>query len=121
MFISAAVNSDPFDLQANPDPNQCLGVFGLSLYPTEKALREGFGRYGPLAGVNVVYDQRTGRSRGFAFVYFERIADSKEVWDKQSSLGIFLKGPSPQNLSNGFWEGENARNQENINWERAMD
>ncbi|CAB1320579.1 unnamed protein product [Coregonus sp. 'balchen'] len=76
------------DARANPDPNQCLGVFGLSLYTTEKDLREVFGRYGPLAGVNVVYDQRTGRSRGFAFVYFERIDDSKEVWDKLRSLGL---------------------------------
>ena len=65
--------------QANPDPNTCLGVFGLSLYTTERDLREVFSRYGPLSGVNVVYDQRTGRSRGFAFVYFERIDDSKEV------------------------------------------
>ena len=65
--------------QANPDPNTCLGVFGLSLYTTERDLREVFSRYGPLAGVNVVYDQRTGRSRGFAFVYYERIDDSKEV------------------------------------------
>jgi transformer-2 protein len=56
-----------------------LGVFGLSLYTTERDLREVFSRYGPLSGVNVVYDQRTGRSRGFAFVYFERIDDSKEV------------------------------------------
>uniref|UniRef100_A0A8C4YJF7 RRM domain-containing protein n=1 Tax=Gopherus evgoodei TaxID=1825980 RepID=A0A8C4YJF7_9SAUR len=64
---------------ANPDPNTCLGVFGLSLYTTERDLREVFSRYGPLSGVNVVYDQRTGRSRGFAFVYFERIDDSKEV------------------------------------------
>ncbi|KAG8147110.1 hypothetical protein E2320_022556, partial [Naja naja] len=63
---------------ANPDPNTCLGVFGLSLYTTERDLREVFSRYGPLSGVNVVYDQRTGRSRGFAFVYFERIDDSKE-------------------------------------------
>ena len=65
--------------RANPDPNTCLGVFGLSLYTTERDLREVFSRYGPLSGVNVVYDQRTGRSRGFAFVYFERIDDSKEV------------------------------------------
>ncbi|XP_025063896.1 transformer-2 protein homolog alpha isoform X2 [Alligator sinensis] len=65
--------------RANPDPNTCLGVFGLSLYTTERDLREVFSRYGPLTGVNVVYDQRTGRSRGFAFVYFERIDDSKEV------------------------------------------
>ncbi len=56
-------------------------MFGLSLYTTERDLREVFSRYGPLAGVNVVYDQRTGRSRGFAFVYFERLEDSKEVWD----------------------------------------
>ncbi|KAM6339253.1 transformer-2 protein homolog alpha isoform 1-T1 [Podargus strigoides] len=65
--------------RANPDPNTCLGVFGLSLYTTERDLREVFSRYGPLTGVNVVYDQRTGRSRGFAFVYFERIDDSKEL------------------------------------------
>ncbi|MBN3274507.1 TRA2A protein, partial [Polyodon spathula] len=64
--------------RANPDPNTCLGVFGLSLYTTERDLREVFSRYGPLAGVNVVYDQRTGRSRGFSFVYFERIDDAKE-------------------------------------------
>ena len=68
-----------FIQQVNPDPNTCLGVFGLSLYTTERDLREVFSRYGPLSGVNVVYDQRTGRSRGFAFVYFERIDDSKEV------------------------------------------
>jgi RNA recognition motif-containing protein len=49
------------------------------LYTTERDLREVFSGYGPLSGVNVVYDQRTGRSRGFAFVYFERIDDSKEA------------------------------------------
>ena len=78
---SKQINSYPYcwPFQANPDPSTCLGVFGLSLYTTERDLREVFSRYGPLAGVNVVYDQRTGRSRGFAFVYFERIDDSKEV------------------------------------------
>lgn len=75
--------------QANPDPSTCLGVFGLSLYTTERDLREVFSRYGPLAGVNVVYDQRTGRSRGFAFVYFERLEDSKEVWE---SVCVFIYG-----------------------------
>lgn len=56
-------------------------MFGLSLYTTERDLREVFSYYGPLVGVNVVLDQRTGRSRGFAFVYFERLEDSKEVWE----------------------------------------
>ncbi|XP_037391342.1 transformer-2 protein homolog alpha isoform X4 [Pygocentrus nattereri] len=74
--------------RANPDPNTCLGVFGLSLYTTERDLREVFSRYGPLTGVNVVYDQRTGRSRGFAFVYFERIDDAKEAMERANGMEL---------------------------------
>nr|XP_042134177.1 transformer-2 protein homolog alpha-like [Peromyscus maniculatus bairdii] len=74
--------------RANPDPNTCLGVFGLSLYTTERDLREVFSRYRPLSGVNVVYDQRTGRSRGFAFVYFERIDDSKEAMERANGMEL---------------------------------
>lgn len=65
--------------QANPDPNCCLGVFGLSLYTTERDLREVFSKYGPIADVSIVYDQQSRRSRGFAFVYFENVDDAKEV------------------------------------------
>lgn len=79
LYFINLIGIECLSYQANPDPNTCLGVFGLSLYTTERDLREVFSRYGPLTGVNVVYDQRTGRSRGFAFVYFERIDDSKEV------------------------------------------
>ncbi|XP_075068331.1 transformer-2 protein homolog alpha isoform X1 [Mixophyes fleayi] len=74
--------------EANPDPNTCVGVFGLSLYTTERDLREVFSRYGPLGGVNVVYDQRTGRSRGFAFVYFERIEDSREAMEHANGMEL---------------------------------
>lgn len=66
-------------LKANPDPNCCLGVFGLSLYTTERDLREVFSKYGPLSDVSIVYDQQSRRSRGFAFVYFENKDDAKEV------------------------------------------
>uniref|UniRef100_A0A673I9Y7 Transformer-2 protein homolog alpha n=1 Tax=Sinocyclocheilus rhinocerous TaxID=307959 RepID=A0A673I9Y7_9TELE len=76
------------DARANPDPNTCVGVFGLSLYTTERDLREVFSRYGPLAGVNVVYDQRTGRSRGFAFVYFEHIDDAKEAMERANGMEL---------------------------------
>ncbi|KAJ8371521.1 hypothetical protein AAFF_G00307580 [Aldrovandia affinis] len=85
-ILSSASHSTPS--QANPDPNTCLGVFGLSLYTTERDLREVFSRYGPLAGVNVVYDQRTGRSRGFAFVYFERIDDAKEAMERANGMEL---------------------------------
>ncbi|XP_047570696.1 transformer-2 protein homolog alpha-like [Lutra lutra] len=74
--------------RANPDPNTCLGVFGLSLYTTERDLREVFSRYGPLSGVNMVYDQRTGQSQGFAFVYFERIDDSKEAMERANGMEL---------------------------------
>ncbi|XP_018425606.1 PREDICTED: transformer-2 protein homolog alpha isoform X2 [Nanorana parkeri] len=74
--------------RANPDPNNCVGVFGLSLYTSERDLREVFSRYGPLAAVNVVYDQRTGRSRGFAFVYFERIEDSRAAMEHANGMEL---------------------------------
>uniref|UniRef100_A0A671YQJ7 Transformer-2 protein homolog beta n=1 Tax=Sparus aurata TaxID=8175 RepID=A0A671YQJ7_SPAAU len=76
--------------RANPDPNSCLGVFGLSLYTTERDLREVFSKYGPLSDVNIVYDQQSRRSRGFAFVYFENSADSKEA--KERANGMELDG-----------------------------
>ncbi|KAM4051820.1 transformer-2 protein homolog alpha-like [Anomaloglossus baeobatrachus] len=67
--------------RVNPGPNTFVGVFGLCLYTTERDIRVIFSRYGPLSGVIVVYDQRSGRSRGFAFVYFERIEDSREAME----------------------------------------
>ncbi|KAK2826432.1 hypothetical protein Q5P01_020646 [Channa striata] len=76
--------------RANPDPNTCLGVFGLSLYTTERDLREVFSKYGPLADVNIVYDQQSRRSRGFAFVYFQNCEDSKEA--KERANGMELDG-----------------------------
>ena len=74
--------------RANPDPNTCLGVFGLRLYTTERDLHKVFSRYGLLSGVNVVYDQRTGQSRGFAFVYLERIDDSKEAMERANGMEL---------------------------------
>lgn len=75
-------------MQANPDPNVCLGVFGLSLYTTERDLREVFSKYGPLADVTIVYDQQSRRSRGFAFVYFENKDDAKEVQERDVTKAL---------------------------------
>ncbi|PWA31509.1 hypothetical protein CCH79_00002857 [Gambusia affinis] len=74
--------------RANPDPNACLGVFGLSLYTTERDLRDVFSKYGPLADVCIVYDQQSRRSRGFAFVYFENTADAKEAKDRANGMEL---------------------------------
>ncbi|KAF3843096.1 hypothetical protein F7725_001945 [Dissostichus mawsoni] len=73
-----------------PHPNGCVGVFGLSLYTTERDLRDVFSKYGPLADVSIVCDQQSRRSRGFAFVYFENSVDAKEA--KERANGMELDG-----------------------------
>ncbi|XP_064647957.1 transformer-2 protein homolog alpha-like isoform X2 [Lineus longissimus] len=65
-----------------PEQSRCIGVFGLSLYTQEKDLREVLNRYGPIDEVQVVYDHQTGRSRGFAFVYFKNTADAVEAKER---------------------------------------
>lgn len=79
-------------MQTNPDPSCCLGVFGLSLYTTERDLREVFSKYGPLSDVSIVHDQQSRRSRGFAFVYFENRDDAKEVSRTACISSFFLSG-----------------------------
>lgn len=72
----------------NPNTSRCLGVFGLSLYTQERDLKEVFSKYGPLEDVQVVYDAQSGRSRGFAFVYFESVDDAKAAKDRCNGLEI---------------------------------
>jgi hypothetical protein len=40
------------------EPNEVLGVFGLSIRTTERDLEDEFARYGDVAKVVIVYDQR---------------------------------------------------------------
>jgi len=77
-------------LKDDPQPNKCLGVFGLSLRTTERDLKEVFSRYGPIDECTVVIDAQTGRSRGFAFIYFENMEDAKAA--KESCNGIEIDG-----------------------------
>lgn len=42
-------------------------------------MRDVFSKYGPIDNVQIVYDAQTGRSRGFAFVYFENKNHAAEV------------------------------------------
>ena len=60
-----------------------MGIFGLSLYTTERELKDMLTRYGPVDEINLVYDHQTGRSRGFAFVYMRNVEDAIEVNNKQ--------------------------------------
>ncbi|BES96263.1 Hypothetical protein NTJ_09072 [Nesidiocoris tenuis] len=72
----------------NPNPNRCVGVFGLSLCTTEEHLRRLFTKYGPVDSVQIIYDAKTGRSRGFGFVYFQNYEDARVAKEVCSGMEI---------------------------------
>ncbi|CAH8460758.1 unnamed protein product [Dicrocoelium dendriticum] len=74
----------------NAKPSRCLGVFGLSLHTQERDLYDIFSRYGPIDDVQLVYDNYTGRSRGFGFVYFNHVSDAKAA--KADAHGMEVDG-----------------------------
>ncbi len=74
----------------HPKPNRCLGVFGLSIYTTERQIREIFSKYGNLESVQVIFDAKSGRSRGFCFVYYESDEDAKTA--KEQCTGMEIDG-----------------------------
>ncbi|XP_023029648.1 transformer-2 sex-determining protein isoform X2 [Leptinotarsa decemlineata] len=76
----------------NPKASRCLGVFGLSVYTTEDELYHLMSKYGPVERVQVVIDAKTGRSRGFSFVYFESSEDAKVA--KEQCSGMKINGKS---------------------------
>lgn len=47
-------------------------------------------KYGPVERVQVVIDAKTGRSRGFSFVYFENAEDAKVA--KEQCTGMEIDG-----------------------------
>lgn len=62
----------------------------MGLYTTETELNHVFNKYGPIEKVSVVKDAKTGRSRGFAFVYFESLEDAKVA--KEQCTGLEIDG-----------------------------
>ncbi|XP_029048933.1 transformer-2 protein homolog alpha isoform X1 [Osmia bicornis bicornis] len=72
----------------NPNPSRCLGVFGLSIFTTEQQIYHIFSKHGPVERVQVVFDAKTGRSRGFCFVYFESAEDAKVAREQCTGMEI---------------------------------
>ncbi|GAA5908910.1 hypothetical protein JCM5296_002501 [Sporobolomyces johnsonii] len=62
-----------------PEPSNVLGVFGLSIRTYERDLEAEFSRSGRVEKVVVVYDQRSGRSRGFGFVTMGSVQDAEKA------------------------------------------
>ncbi|CAB3998428.1 transformer-2 homolog beta-like isoform X2 [Paramuricea clavata] len=70
--------------------SNCLGIFGLSLYTTERDLKDFLEKYGTVDSCQLVYDHQSGRSRGFAFAYFRDEEEAAKV--KEETSGLELDG-----------------------------
>lgn len=73
-----------------PNPSNVLGVFGLSIRTVERQLEEEFSRYGHVDKVTIVYDARTGRSRGFGFIKMAQVEEATACIEKLN--GVELDG-----------------------------
>ncbi|BGP57775.1 hypothetical protein JCM8202_002427 [Rhodotorula sphaerocarpa] len=72
-----------------PTPSNVLGVFGLSIRTQDGDLYEWFGRNGRrVEKAVVVYDQRSGRSRGFGFVTMGSIQDAESAIQDLNGLDL---------------------------------
>ena len=65
------------DNEAIGDPFKTLFISRLSTEANESDLRREFEMYGPIERVRIVRHKDTGKSRGYAFIIFERERDMK--------------------------------------------
>ncbi|KAG0335918.1 hypothetical protein BG004_008265 [Podila humilis] len=104
-------NNDPHVVG---DPYKTLHVSRLSYDCTEKDLRREFSMYGQIENIRVVKDQND-KSRGFAFIEFEREKDMKAAYKDADGIKILgrrilvdvergrtVKGWKPKRLGGGL-------------------
>lgn len=72
----------------NPSPSRVLGIFGLSVHTTDAQVRQIFSKFGIIDRLKLVYDTKTGRSRGFAFVYYQNTEDARAAKDQCAGMEI---------------------------------
>eukprot|EP01083_Nonionella_stella_P052845 140061_1 len=75
-----------------PPPSRVLGVFGMSPRTDERDLDRVFGKYGEIDTIKMIRDHRTEESRGFAFLYFQKVDDACDA--REACNGINLHGRS---------------------------
>lgn len=79
---------NPDSKHSPPGGSRVVAVFNLSIYTTEAELYDIFIKFGPLKKATVVLDAKTGRSRGFGFVYFESIEDARVAHVQANGIEI---------------------------------
>ncbi|KAG9018040.1 hypothetical protein FRB90_012543 [Tulasnella sp. 427] len=90
-FAVAKENYKPQDdPQAVGDPYKTLFISKLSKRATETDLRHEFEQYGVIEKIRIVKDKK-GRSRGYAFVVYDREKDMKSAYKDAEGLHILGK------------------------------
>ena len=80
ILIEREKNWDPHNNpSATKDPYKTLFVARLSYELTEDDLRREFERYGRIRDVKLIKDKEKQKSRGYAFIEFERSNDLKGI------------------------------------------
>ncbi|XP_070491419.1 transformer-2 protein homolog alpha-like [Chironomus tepperi] len=74
----------------NPNKSRVLGVFGLNSRTLEDDLADIFSRYGAIQDIRIVYDAKSGNSRGFGFIYFDYVDDATKA--RRECNGMYLNG-----------------------------
>lgn len=55
---------------------------------TEKELKKTFEEFGEIEKIDLIYDRSTGQSRGFGFIYFERLGDASTAREKLNGIDL---------------------------------
>ncbi|KAI5453666.1 hypothetical protein NCC49_005488 [Naganishia albida] len=95
-------------------PSEVVGVFGLSVQTRESDLDYEFSRFGTVESVNIVYDQRTERSRGFGFIRMSTIEEAQKCIDNLNGTELqgrrirvdFSTTTKPHNPTPGAYMGQ---------------
>ncbi|TPX53843.1 hypothetical protein PhCBS80983_g06136 [Powellomyces hirtus] len=117
------------DPHVSSDPYKTLFVSRLSYETTEKELKREFEKFGPIKTLRIVTDPATDKSRGYAFVEYEREKDMKAAYKEGDGLklndrrvlvdverGRTVKGWKPRRLGGGLGGTRLGGNDVNQRW-----
>ncbi|KAJ1019463.1 hypothetical protein NDA16_004580 [Ustilago loliicola] len=104
----------PRGAPAYVDPTTVLGVFGLSIRTVEADLKDEFEAIAPVEKVVVVYDARSGRSRGFGFVTMRDVDGASSAIEALNGKDLhgrrirvdFSTTHKPHDPTPGIYKGE---------------
>lgn len=79
-------------------------------------MRHVFEEFGGLEDIQMVFDAKTGRSRGFAFIYYENVSSAKHAKEKLNGMDIdgrkirvdFSLTQHPHTPTPGIYMGRNG-------------